>query len=140
MKNREKYSVTADALKAYDNFLTEKDEYISFADWCERDNYADTSLLDVAKEVRTWMNNDVVLASKDHALLRKLDAVIANEESRPKRNFERFNRLKDASMKFMRLCNDTGCGKCRYGELPCSYSECFEEWLYGVKESLMKSE
>lgn len=145
MKNIEKYPSTKDALEAY--FARDKgvSTTFTFREWCDRE-YEETkplTLLEVAKAIENCIRTTplAVRWSRPYGMLTD---VIKFEETRPKRNYERFATAEEATQ-----CFRIGCGMhrdCDYCTLRDTYMNChgrlscFAKWLYSTADVFKKEE
>lgn len=134
MTNLEKYPNTADAVKAWNEYNSGRDESIGFKDWLNLDYIDSRSLLNVAKRIRRWIEEEVFLGPSGISVLKDLKAEIASEEARPKRNFERFATAKEAFDAFRKACRVQLCEACHLKNKIMArtggYVPCTVRWLY----------
>ena len=145
MKNAEKYPNTADAVKAWNEYRATGNPDIGISDWLELDYIEPRppSLLEAAKSARNWMARSY--DNGDGVIIRsRLNAAIAVEETRPKRNFERFATAEEAFDAFRKACRVQWCEACHLknkimartgGYVPCSV-----RWLYSSDPNLLRNE
>lgn len=143
MTNLEKYPNTADAVKAWNEYRESGNSNISFEKWLGLDYIKPLTLLEAAKAARNWMarsDSDAVGIS----MRGRLNAAIAAEETRPKRNFERFATATEAFDAFRKACKVQWCEACRLKNKIIAksggYVPCPVRWLYWADPNLLRDE
>lgn len=142
MKNIEKYPNTKDALEAYQAREMGAFTTFTFREWCDREYEAPKllTLLEAAKAVDNCIRATplAVRWSRPYGML--TDA-IKFEETRPKRNYERFGTAEEAMRYFVKHCrNKDYCQFCPLRSVhdidSVGWISCFARWLDSTEEFL----
>lgn len=147
MKNIEKYPNTEDALNAWLRTEAVKGGDGQPLDGWLCEEYAEPnppSLLEAAKAARDWMSSCVVMGAEGTAARGNLTAAIKAEETRPKRNFERFATAEEAFDAFRKACRVQQCEACHLKNKIMArtggYVPCPVRWLYLSDLNLLRNE
>lgn len=130
MKNIEKYHETKAALEAYNDIDFKK---VPFDTWLELEyeEPREKTLLEAAEAVIDewyYTQQNVTLNDIGEKIV-DLKKAIARERMKPVRNCDKYKTGDEALMAFKKMCNSTGCGRCRF--LDCdSTSGCAIAYLY----------
>lgn len=143
MKNIDKYTNTKDALEAYQ--AREMGAFTTFREWCDRE-YEEPkplTLLEAAKDIELCIRGTPFAVRWSRSSEMLTDA-IKFEETRPKRNYERFGTAQKAILFFRMRCKMYG--DCDYCPMINTYRNpgnlgrmsCFAEWLYSTEDVFKK--
>ena len=102
------------------------------------------TLLEVAKAVKRYFDSIYIGNAAGIAVDKSLTKALAAEETRPKRNYERFATADEAYDALMEMCDTRWCESCRFSggdNLKASRNyNCAIHWLYSDRLDLAKDD
>ena len=111
MKNIEKYHESKDALNAYNSLIFKR---VPFDMWleCEYEEPPKPTLLEAAEAIANIVSSTPTSVTRN--LFRELRLAVEREKAKPVLNCDKYKTVKEASIAFAKMCEDTECEKCCY--------------------------
>lgn len=141
MKNIEKYPLTDDAVKAWNEYTEGKGIYSCLDDWLKEEYVEphEPTILEAGEAMLKLSTCGMSNAYKDR--LRVLADAVDREKAKPIRNCDKYRTANDADAAFEKMCLTRLCKDCEFDKIRETKSRsCRISWLYAEADKEVRNE